>query len=266
MKSLQHTSSYGLLVALMLTSMHIDAHSPSFYQKAVRSVVQQTKKAAHLCKSKLAAVKKMIEQKTHTEKQHVCIAMTGVALIYLSLCLVVNLNAPHTETKLLKALRWNDQATIDDYLDNGRVQPNDLVKGHPLLFWAAHRKRKETVRKLLAMEADPRNLNEWGRSVVDDIKYQINSRIESHIATMDALIAAGESARVELLGAQIEEDAQFFENETKPLLVKRAKFLTRSELRPLLRYAHSHEYFNFSPEICENIARFLGSTILEPRA
>ncbi len=167
MKSLKHTSSYGLLVALMLTSMHIDAHSSSFYQKAVDPVVQQTKKAILFCKSKLAAIRKRVEQKTHTQKQLLCIALIGGILLDLSLVLAVNLNAPYTERKLLKALRKNDQEKINDYLDNKRVQPNDLVEGQRLLFWAAKHKSSETVEKLLAMGADPRKQNDDSNSVLE---------------------------------------------------------------------------------------------------
>lgn len=205
---------YALFTSVFFAAIPVNATAPDigttknttpFYQRAIGHVIQKTKNGLHRCKKKFAALKAQItERKPPSDTQLLMRFLLGFALLYsamiASLICINHVKLPYayTEDDLEWALYSKDHATINDYLDNKRVGPNDLCRGLRMLHHAAINKDLNTVQKLLDMGANHRLLN---------------GKIDTTVSIENAFIAAEEK-----LQARGREAESYYEME--PLITQ----------------------------------------------
>lgn len=114
-----------------------------------------------------------------TNKRSNCIQLLAQAIaarMLASICLQTSAKSieykmPYTEEGFRTAVLEGKQPTVNDYLDNKRVGPNDLLcDDRSVLFHATCCNNLKTVQMLLHMGADPRLLKYHGKRVIRDEK------------------------------------------------------------------------------------------------
>jgi len=260
MKSTYHITA-GFLTILMLTTGHIHAISPHWSQKMPCTVIQKIKHSAHCIKRNLAKLQVKRGKGNSTEKQLLLRALIGVTLVASSLFLPA-IPLPYTWERLKRALQKGDQTIIMDYLDKGRIDPNDTFEGESVLSWAVKRwpvnHKKAIVEKLLAMGADPRNGNSAGKTVIEcmeEIIQQIKSRIKLRRKKGKPLIALRWEQR-------LSQYVEHFKNTLLPLLMRKTHQLKWQEARTTIfketaLCAQRNNAPKLPPELWTHIAWFL---------
>lgn len=173
MKLFKRIALCTLATALLLPSIHAGAEHARWHTKATQSLKKTTKQAFHSCKTRLTSLKSRIRGRW-AERQLLFAFIITFYVAYLT-CLFSAIvvaspefTMPYTEAKLLRAFTRDNRATIDDYLDNKRILPNDFVNGEKLLLQAARQNSVYGVNRLFKMGEDPRmTIGPSGKTIVD---------------------------------------------------------------------------------------------------
>ncbi len=167
---------YGLASALLLSSIHAGAYDTPWYKRTGQSLAQHTRKAADSCKNRFYSVKNRL-QRRWTQKQLLIAYFIALFLLegtLFSLVPLIEYKMPYTEAKLLRAFSKDCKEIINDYLDNRRVEPNGFIDGRRLLSLAIERSLYGTT-KLLKMGIDPRSTNHETKSVIAELKPDLDT-------------------------------------------------------------------------------------------
>lgn len=240
---------YALFATVLFSSVPTTAHVPSLYRRTRDTLVQKTKNSLHLCKKKLSAIKaKITKRKPYSEGQLLGMLFASVLLFYCSMLFggmwlaegTHHRDMPYTEAKLLSAFEGNDEATINDYLQNKRIDPKAFIYNQQLLYWATYYRSKKAIEKLLAMGADPRDRNKSGTSVLEALDARIESEIENLKATENTMHPSNYYKELAFLHAKLEKFHALY---------KKTNTMAESELKQLALCAERNKCPTLPPEI-----------------